>query len=116
MVSPVCPGLLSDKLENFEVYDVNRFISRLQGGGLVWQICLVKDICDLQDQGVDVMITIFCDFSANKMAFFSKNNVMINFFQNLTVVWAKNAKFFAKFFGENIFKSITSVPDSKLRI
>jgi hypothetical protein len=33
--------------------------------------------------GVDVMITIFCDFrqfSAKKLAFFSKTNVMISFF------------------------------------
>jgi hypothetical protein len=33
--------------------------------------------------GVDVRITIFCDFwqfLAKKMAFFSKTNVMINFF------------------------------------
>jgi hypothetical protein len=32
--------------------------------------------------GVDVMITVFCDFCqflAEKMAFFSKTNVMINF-------------------------------------
>jgi hypothetical protein len=38
--------------------------------------------------GVDVMITIFCDFckfSAKKTAFFSKTNVMINFFQNLAL-------------------------------
>jgi hypothetical protein len=38
--------------------------------------------------GVDVMITIFCDFSqfsAKKLAFFSKTNVMINFFQNLSL-------------------------------
>jgi hypothetical protein len=34
--------------------------------------------------GVDVMITIFCDFSqfsAKKLAFFLNTNVMINFFQ-----------------------------------
>jgi hypothetical protein len=39
-------------------------------------------------QGVDVMITIFCDFSqfsAKKLAFFLNNNVMINFFQNLAL-------------------------------
>jgi hypothetical protein len=28
----------------------------------------------------------------------------------LAIVWAKNANIFAKFFGENIFKIITSVP------
>jgi hypothetical protein len=31
--------------------------------------------------------------------------------QKLAVVWAKNANIFAKFFGKNIFKIITSVPD-----
>jgi hypothetical protein len=51
------------------------------------------------------MITIFCDFSqfsAKKLAFFSKTNVMINFFQSLALFWVKNANFFAKVFGENI--------------
>jgi hypothetical protein len=39
--------------------------------------------------GVDVMITIFCDFcqfSAKKLAFFSKTNVMIKTLQKLAVV------------------------------
>jgi hypothetical protein len=52
------------------------------------------------------MITIFCDFrqfSAKKLAFFSQTNVMIKFLQKEAVVLAKNANFFAKFFGENIF-------------
>jgi hypothetical protein len=45
--------------------------------------------------GVDVMITIFGDFSqfsAKKLAFFSNTNVMINFFKNLV----KNANFSQK--------------------
>jgi hypothetical protein len=29
---------------------------------------------------------------------------------NLALFWVKNANFFAKFFGENILKIITSVP------
>jgi hypothetical protein len=36
--------------------------------------------------GVDVMITIFCDFwpfSAKKLALFSKTNVMMTFLRNL---------------------------------
>jgi hypothetical protein len=33
---------------------------------------------------------------------------MIHFLHNLALFWAKNAKFFAKFFGENILKIITS--------
>jgi hypothetical protein len=38
--------------------------------------------------GVDVMITIFCDFFpifGEKIGVFSKTNVMINFFQNLAL-------------------------------
>jgi hypothetical protein len=52
------------------------------------------------------MITIFSDFrqfSAKLFAFFSKTNVMIKFYKKVTVVWAKNAKIFAKCLGENIF-------------
>jgi hypothetical protein len=63
--------------------------------------------------GVDVMITIFCDFyqfSAKKFAFFSKTNVMIKILNNLALFWVKNANFVAIFFGENIFKIVTSVP------
>jgi hypothetical protein len=55
--------------------------------------------------GVDVMITIFCDFrqfSAKKLAFFSKTNVMIKILHNLALFWVKNANFFAEFFDESI--------------
>jgi hypothetical protein len=47
--------------------------------------------------GVDVMITIFgdfCHFSAKKLAFFSKDNVMIKFLRKVA------ANIFAKFFGD----------------
>jgi hypothetical protein len=63
------------------------------------------------------MITIFCDFwrfSAKKLAFFSKTNVMITILHNLALISVKNAIFFAEFFGENIFKIITSVPGLRL--
>jgi hypothetical protein len=53
--------------------------------------------------GVDVMITIFCDFlqfSAKKLAFFSKTNVMIKFLHVLALFRVKNAYFLAEFFGE----------------
>jgi hypothetical protein len=59
------------------------------------------------------MITIFLDF-CEKMAFFSKTNVMIKFLQKIAVVWAKNANILAKFLGENIFKILTSVPKALL--
>jgi hypothetical protein len=41
---------------------------------------------------------------------FSKANVMIKFLHNLALFAVQNDHFFAKFFGENIFKIITSVP------
>jgi hypothetical protein len=58
------------------------------------------------------MITIVCDFrqfSAKKMAFFSKTNVMIKILPNLALFRVKNG-IFAEFFGENILKIITSIP------
>jgi hypothetical protein len=61
--------------------------------------------------GVDAMITFFCDFcqfSAKKLAFFSKTYVMIKILHNFALFWVKNANFFAEIFGENILKIITS--------
>jgi hypothetical protein len=58
---------------------------------------------------------IFAIFSAKNLAFFSKTNVMIKFLQKLAVLWAKNANIFAKLFGENIFKIITTVLGEKAR-
>jgi hypothetical protein len=49
------------------------------------------------DPGVDVMITIFCDFcqfSAKKLAFFSKNNVMITIFAKTSSSWSKKRQLF----------------------
>jgi hypothetical protein len=60
------------------------------------------------------MITIFCDFcqfSAKKLVFISKTNVMIKFFKKFALFCVTNANLFAEFFGENILKIITSVPD-----
>jgi hypothetical protein len=57
------------------------------------------------------MITIFCNFrqfSAKKLAFFSKTNVIIKILHNLAVSSQKR-QFFPEFFGENILKIITSV-------
>jgi hypothetical protein len=67
--------------------------------------------------GTDVMITIFCDFrqfSAEKLAFFSKTNVLIKIVHNLTLFWVKNANFFAENIRENILKIITSVPGREM--
>jgi hypothetical protein len=75
----------------------------IPGGTQCWKLNATQFV--RFEPGVDVMITIFCDFSqfsAKKLAFFSETNVMINFFQNLVLFWFQNANFFAKFFGENI--------------
>jgi branched-subunit amino acid transport protein AzlD len=56
--------------------------------------------------GVDVMITIFCDFSqfsAKKLTFFSKTNVMIKILHNIALFWVKNA-IFSLNFSAKIFK------------
>jgi hypothetical protein len=55
--------------------------------------------------GVDVIITIFCDFSqfsAKKLAFFLNTNVMINFFQNLASFCVN----FLQIFSAKIFKKL----------
>jgi hypothetical protein len=53
---------------------------------------------------------IFDIFRRKKLAFFSKTNVMIKILLTSALIWVKNANFFAEFFGENIFKIVTSVP------
>jgi hypothetical protein len=45
--------------------------------------------------------------------FLKKLMLWSHFWKKLAVVWTKNAHIFAKFFGENIFKIITSVPDGR---
>jgi hypothetical protein len=45
---------------------------------------------------------IFPNFRRKNLAFFLNTNIMI---QNLSLFWVKNANFFAKYFGENIFKN-----------
>jgi hypothetical protein len=52
---------------------------------------------------------IFDNFRRKKCVFL-KNQCYDQFFQNLALFWAKNVNFFAKIFGENILKIITSVP------
>jgi hypothetical protein len=47
---------------------------------------------------------IFDHFWKNKLAFFSKTNVMIKILHYLALFRVKNANFFAKIFGENIYK------------
>jgi hypothetical protein len=49
------------------------------------KIVLVSSLAHLSAAGVDVMMTIFCDFrqfSAKKLAFLSKTNVMIKILHN----------------------------------
>jgi hypothetical protein len=67
--------------------------------------------------GADVKVAIFCNFChfwGEKMAFFSKTNVTVEFLLIVAVVYVKNAHFLPNCFGENIFKIITSVPGKEL--
>jgi hypothetical protein len=53
--------------------------------------------------GVDIMITIFCDlcqFSAKKLAFFSKTNVMIKILHKQAVFVLKTPIFLPNFSAE----------------
>jgi hypothetical protein len=63
--------------------------------------------------GVDVMITNFCDFclfSAKKLAFFSKTNVIIEILHNLALFCVKTP-IFAIFSAKIFLKITTSVPE-----
>jgi hypothetical protein len=56
-----------------------------------------SDFWKIQRTGVDVMITIFCDFSqfsAKKLAFFSKTNVMITIFAKTSFVLRQKRQYF----------------------
>jgi hypothetical protein len=53
----------------------------------------------------------FCRFSAKKWRFLKNQYYDQIFLHNLALLWVKNAIFVAIFFGENIFKIITSVPE-----
>jgi hypothetical protein len=57
-------------------------------------------------------LTIF----AEKIGVFRKNQCYDQFFSKFSFVLSQNANFFADFFGENIFKIITSVPDEFVKI
>jgi hypothetical protein len=62
----------------------------------------------LAESAVDVMLTIFCDFcqfSAKKLAFFSKTNVMINFFSKFGFVLSQKRQFFRQIFRRKYFKN-----------
>jgi hypothetical protein len=54
------------------------------------------------------MITIFCDFRqfpAKKLAFFSKTNVMINFFKKISFVFSQKCQFFRRIFRRKYFEN-----------
>jgi hypothetical protein len=59
-----------------------------------WQICPTCGRC--YDHNFLRFLPIFCE----KMAFFSKNNVSIEFLHNLALFGVKNANFLPVFFGE----------------
>jgi hypothetical protein len=46
----------------------------------------ITEWAKIAESGVDVMICDFCQFSAKKLPFFTKTNVMIKFLQKLAVV------------------------------
>jgi hypothetical protein len=67
------------------------------------------------DQGSMFWSQFFCGFylfSAKILAFYWKTNAMIKILHNFALFWVEIANFYAEFFGENIFKIITSVLES----
>jgi hypothetical protein len=67
----------------------------------------------MRGSGVDVMITIFCDFPpifGEKIGVYLKYQCYDQLFSKISFVWSQKRQFFEIFFGENIFKIITSVP------
>jgi hypothetical protein len=58
----------------------------------------------------------FLPIFGEKLAFFSKTNVVIKILHNLALIWVKNAHFFAEKIGENLKKIITSVPDQDIQV
>jgi hypothetical protein len=70
---------------------------------------LIYPMGETWDRCYDHNFRRFYPFSAKKLAFFSKTNVMITILQKLALFCVKNANIFDKFFGENILKIITSV-------
>jgi hypothetical protein len=63
--------------------------------------------------GVDVMITMFCDFrqfSAKKLALFSKINVTIKILHTFALFWVKSANFSAYFMAKIFLKSKSKFP------
>jgi hypothetical protein len=76
--------------------------------GIWWLFRYLFPHFGLYVPGVDVMITIsaiFDNFRQNICRFSKKNNVMIIILHNFALSWVKSTNFFAKFFGENIFKN-----------
>jgi hypothetical protein len=51
----------------------------------LWSVATVEISQASIETGADVMITIFGEFCRQKMAFYSKTNVMIKFLQKLEV-------------------------------
>jgi hypothetical protein len=55
---------------------------------------------------ITIFFAIFDNFLRNKLAFFSKTNVMIIFLKKILALFSvKNANYFAEIFCENIFKN-----------
>jgi hypothetical protein len=66
--------------------------------------------------GVDVMITNFFDFrqfSARKLEFFSKNNVMIKILHNLALFWVKTPIFCSIFRWKYLKNHAPGHPDAE---
>jgi hypothetical protein len=100
------------KIKPFNKTNIPIRVTRLGEFSPIERLITVAILFEKLAAGVDVMITIFCDFrqsSAKKIGVFLKNQSYDQIFAKTSSSLTKNANIFAKNFGENILKIITSV-------
>jgi hypothetical protein len=95
----ICQNLAHHRLGRNQ-WRANRFCG--------WKLCDGR--WQLALPGIDVIITIFCDFG-RKIVVFPKTKCYDQHFCKDYQRLSKNGKIFAKFVGENIVKIITLVPE-----
>jgi hypothetical protein len=102
------------KFINFAFDERMYYVTRVNGANRkILNVFTVQKICiSVLKPGVDVMNTIFCEFGqfSAKNWRFSQKPMLRSIFSKFSFVLSKKRHFFAKFFGENIYKIITSVP------
>jgi hypothetical protein len=85
-------------------------VRKLRATNVDWYVHIKIFVGKTRGRCYDHNFLRFLTIFGEKNGVFSKTNVMIKLLHNLALFQVKNANFFAKIFGENILKIITSVP------